>query len=159
VRKNDRELTSLVDTLRRASAQAAAMGIDITRAHVLRQLVLLHDLDFEQIRRFEGPGDARDPKGGRLEVKTALQGGTCQLGRIGPGSKSLERLEAVDGVLFAWFARVDPLRVLAAYRVASRRVVELAMSQAGNGVVENVSIGERWASLNGTRLEPRTRKK
>jgi hypothetical protein len=138
-------MTAVVKKLREVSKLAANLGIDLTKAGEARLLVLLHDLELKPIRKFQH-GSAVDASGAKLEIRCALEGGTCQLGRFYRDNAVFKRIAACDYVLCVWFYRVDPLRVASAYKVPADKVLALADS----AVIANCSVSEKWAATNGT---------
>jgi hypothetical protein len=112
-------------------------------------LVLLHDLELKPTQKFQH-GSAVDAEGAKLEIKCALEGGTCQLGKFYCGNTTFKRIKACDFVLFTFFSRVDPLRIVSAYKVPVEKVLAIAI--ATNYAIPNCSISERWAATNGTNV-------
>jgi len=146
------ETETLIKALQEASARAAKLGIDITRSGTVRELIVRHECNFEAIRRPGASGDALDGDGKVVEIKTSLVGGTCQLGRVGHGEKAMGRLDGCDFVVFAFFSRVNPLQLVAAYKVAKTAVDDTAKKEAEAAAVQNLSISEAWASRHGESL-------
>jgi len=125
--------SQIVHHLAEASRAAAALGIDLSRPGIQRELVIAAHFDHE-LRRGCPPQDAVARSGETYAYAASHSGKRAQL-HVSPTLENMEpskRLKIVDFFIFAFFSAYDSARLVAAWKCPAEVVWREVDAQAAH---------------------------